>query len=179
MELKKNETDYTNDYDDKNTYSNPSDILFNQDNLDTPYQITNINVKSKKSDQDTRKIILIVAGIIIFIGLTIFRYNSRHKFDGTYELIGAINYGVYFTVEELEQNSGMDIYARLEVKGTNCKFEYDYTYIKESFSAYFKIDGNDISMQSGGEYLYGKYDPKDETITLTEGGMSLVLKKID
>lgn len=179
MELKKNETDYTSDYDDKNTYSNPSDILFNQDDLDTPYQITNINVKSKKSDQDTRKIILIVAGIIIFIGLTIFRYNSRHKFDGTYELIGSSYYGTYFTVEELEQNSGMNIYVRLEVKGTNCKLEFDYTYTRGSFGAYFKIDGNDISMQSGGEYLYGKYDPVDETITIEEAGRTLVLKKID
>lgn len=179
MELKKNETDYTNDYEAENKYSNPSDTLFNQNELDTPYQITSIDTKNKKNDKDTRKIILIVAGVIIFIGLTIFRYNSRHKLDGTYELIGATNYGVYFTMEELEQNSGMDIYARLEINGTNCKFEFDYTYIKDSFSAYFKIDGNDISMQSGGEYLYGKYDPEDETITLGEGGMSLVLKKID
>jgi len=179
MELKRTETDYTNDYETENKYSNPSDTLFNKDDLEAPYKITNIDAKNKNNDQNTKKIILIVAGIIIFIGLTIFRYNSRHKLDGTYELIGASYLGTYFTVEELEENSGMNIYVKLEVKGTNCKLEYDYTYTRASVGAYFKIDGNDISMQSGGEYLYGKYDPVEETITIEEAGRELVLKKVD
>ncbi len=178
MELKTNETNYTSNYETENAYPNPNDALFNQSNYDEPYQVTS-TYSSAKAKSDMTNVIIIIALLVIGLGSAIFFYMQKHKYDGTYELVGAES-GIYqFTVEELELYSGMSVDASLEVKGDKVYIDIDYTMMSQEGYADFKVDGDKVTLSDGRDTMHGTYDKATETIRITEDGASLIFEKID
>lgn len=184
MELKKDETQKK----EESTFSerpNVNDALFGNTNMDLPYQVQSASYSSsassfkKSGGSDIVKFAII--GLIAFFiigGFAIHQKKIKER-NGNYVLVSASNYGLTYSVEELEKISGMNIFASLTIDGSECRVIIDYTYIKTDGVGKIKFNGNKVKITDCSDELTGTYDPNNKTITLETNGAELTFEKID
>lgn len=187
MELKTNETNYSDNTETEKAYPNPNDALFGMQDMDDAYHIKDVSSSYQKEKSDPKKIIYAVFGIIIALGAIFGVYRNNHKYDGMYNMVEVETQGYSVTVEELNALSGYDVYGSLDINGRNCYVILNSGFTSTKGNAKIEFDGNNVSLEASDGILKGKYNPQDKTIALTfEGNVNstyvsgtLVFKKAD
>lgn len=180
MELKKEDTNakVTDEF-DENMYGNPSDSLFNGIDLNTPYQTTSIPTARKSGGTDLIKYIIFGLCLVIVAGVGYNYYKKTNKYNGKYEWTSTSAYGITMTVEDLEAQLGMDVYASIEIRGSHCTIVINYGDAQKDGAVNMKIDGNDITLSDANDTIYGTYDPIEHTISLETDGATMLFEKVD
>ena len=184
MELKKDETP-KKEISEFSERPSVNDALFGNTNMDTPYQIqsgsySSSSSSSKKSEGSNIVKIAIIALIAVFVIGGVLSHHKKVKArNGNYVLVEASNYGLTYSVEELEKISGMNIFASLTIDGSECRVIIDYTYIKTEGVGKIKFKGNELTITDCSEELSGIYNPDNQTIVLDANGVEMTFEKID
>lgn len=184
MELKKDETPKKENSEFSERPS-VNDALFGNTNMDTPYQIQSSSYSSsgsssKKGGGSNIVKIAIIALIAVFVVGGFLSHQKKVKErNGNYVLVEASNYGLTYSVEELEKMSGMNIFASLTIDGSECRVIIDYTYIKTEGVGKIKFKGNELTITDCSEELTGIYNPDNHTIILDANGVEMTFEKID
>ncbi len=155
-------------------YANPNDALFNQQ----PYQAAPAApAKSSKTGM-----IVGIAAAVVAVALIIFfvvKLVGGGKYNGTYEFYSFSGFGMTYTAEELEEQSGQKMDMTLVVKNGKCTLNAEAMGVSDSGSAKIKFDGDKVTFIDGDEEMYGSYDADEEIITLEIEGMEMAFKKAD
>jgi len=181
MEFKMNDDNSTNSFiAEEPTYPNPNDALFGGMSSDTPYRIESSSYQSVKNNNDNvRNIIITIALLIIGVGTFFFLYNRTHKYDGTYELVGAESGGIEISLELLELYIGNPVECSIEVKGKKAYIDFDYGSKQDKGYVKFKVEGDKVTLTGDGESMSGTFYEDEEYFTISENGASLIFEKVD
>lgn len=179
MELKLEENKETTKF-ESNSSGGFNDPLAGAMDFDTPYQISSTTVSKKKSSSNflSNKTIIIVGVIIILAMIIIPKIIKLNKYNGTYELAYVEAEGYSYTVEQFETLAGFDIYGVIEVKGSRCKVDLDFTFLQTSGSAKIEFKGNKVTLTGNGTLEF-KYDPDEKTIIYEVDGGRMIFEKVD
>lgn len=185
MELK-NETNEKQSfaYEDE-TRPNPNAALFGGMGNDEPYRVTSSysmdSASTPKKSGPSNVVILAIALIVVLMagGLFYGEYKKANRYNGTYELVASEVEGVEYSIEYLEELSGMTFYSSIEIKGKSGYLVMDVMSVKREGKVKISVDGNTIILSGSGDEVKGTYDTSDNTITIYSEGVYLIYEKVD
>lgn len=123
--------------------------------------------------------IVAVVVILAIIAVAAILLVPKMKYNGTYELSEVSAMGMTFSAAEFEEMSGQKIDMQLKVSFGKCELSADMAGmgVEGNGVAKIKISGDKVTITDNGQTLEGKYDSKEQTITLTAEGVDMVFKK--
>lgn len=164
---------------------NPNAALFGGMGGDEPYRVTSSysmdSTSIPKKSGPSNAIIWAIALIVVLMagGLFYGEYKKASRYNGTYELVTSEVDGVEYSVEYLEEISGMTFYASIEIKGKSGYLVMDAMSKKQEGKVKVSVDGNTIILSGAGDEVKGTYDTSNDTITIYSSGVYLIFEKVD
>lgn len=184
MELKKDTTDNQKFAYEDESRPNPNDSLFGNIGGDDAYRVPNTYTVDDYTPANKRDIpnwVLAAVAVLVLIvagGIVYGEYKKNNRYNGVYELVAGESQGQRFDIDELEKLTGINLYARIEIKGKEATLKMDMAYLKREGTTKIKVDGNTITFGEGSDSLTGVFIG-DGSFYFEESGAKLIFEKID
>lgn len=122
--------------------------------------------------------VLLCAVAVVVLASLVKKGAKNSPYNGYYEMTKMTYNGIVAEVEQLENMSGMNVSASIEIEGKKAFLDMDYNGERDSGWAEVTFDGTAVTFVDDSGTVYATYDEESKTITMKTEGADLIFEKV-